>query len=129
MSTSLEPQLSGSVSGNMQCSVLSSFPRHWFNASAPYEELRRWQYEDVDISGAEGAGVSAQLLESMSGVEVCQVQRIHHPLLWRRFNERCSELRQKCGGDANVLRLWHGTGSAEPSTILRSESGPSRSRV
>ena len=84
---------------------------------------RTWTYAVVPGGSLEFKDISAQLNESMPSTEVVQLQRIQNRAMWRRYEHKRAEIADKYGGNANELRLWHGTGNTDPDVILRSDSG------
>jgi hypothetical protein len=128
--TSASTALAHSASGASSSS--SAFPAEWsaFGDEGSPQDFaweRRWQLVALEPSSHELAGVTRQFCESMQNVVVVRVERVQHRQLWRRYAAKRDEIRRKCAGigvdDHADVRLWHGTGSTDPRTILRSESG------
>ena len=128
--TSASAALAHSASGASSSS--SAFPAEWsaFGDEGSPQDFaweRRWQLVALEPSSHELAGVTRQFCESMQNVVVVRVERVQHRQLWRRYAAKREEIRRKCAGigvdDHADVRLWHGTGSTDPRTILRSESG------
>ena len=106
------------------------FPKNWapFGDEASERNAkwwRRWLTVDVPRSQPEFDDVAGRLLSSMDAgaTRVLRVQRIQDRAHWRRYAQKRAELKVKNGGDPNERKLWHGTSSTNPATILRSESG------
>ena len=93
------------------------FPDEWENQTFDPE------LKDVSPDSSEWKKVLAEMLKTMSKVQMKKLQRIQNRRLWEKYALESNIMLKRNSGEINEKGLFHGTRTIDPLTVVQSEKG------
>ena len=129
--TGLRSDLDTASTRILESNVYLSTSRVDFPASWSDKSPAQSQIVDVDSTSAEWLEVADLFKKDLPAATVHNVQRVQNGLLWRGYQGILATMHEKYTADGLRLfrddelikRLWHGTGTTAPGTVVNSAHG------